>query len=87
MLPLVAKAEASDANLETYITRFLPLIMKLDKMRDLEVKSRMGSAIKVKKYETLISQVWSLIPSFCCQSSPKMHECVVQLLKFMEPMI
>jgi len=34
-------------------------------MSDLEKKNARGSDIKVKKYETLIIQLWELLPHFC----------------------
>ena len=42
------------ADLAFYVKYFLPMILQLDKMSDLEKKNARGSDIKVKKYETLI---------------------------------
>ena len=64
LIPLIAQHQPADANLNFFLTHLLPLIMQLDKMRDLEKKSRNGSPIKIKKYETLIIQVWQLLPHF-----------------------
>jgi len=37
------------------------MIIQLDSLRGLEEKAR-GSDIKVKKYETLMVQIWKLLP-------------------------
>ena len=58
LLPLVGKHMTIDANLDFYVEYFLPLVLKLDKMRELEDNRRNGSKIKVKKYETLLMQIW-----------------------------
>ena len=42
------------AYLAFYVKYFLPMILQLDNMSDLEKKNTRGSEIKVKKYETLI---------------------------------
>jgi len=55
-------------------------------MRELEQKNG-GSGIKVKKYETLIIQVWSLLPQFCMANSPNMIDCFGQIIKYLEPII
>ena len=50
------------------------MVMQLEEMRGLEKKSR-GSDIKIKKYETLLVQLWELFPHFCQSNSERMSEC------------
>ena len=57
MLILIDKNLKIDANLDFFVSYFLPIILQLDKMRELEKKNK-GSEIKVKKYETLLVQIW-----------------------------
>jgi len=54
LLTLVSQNMNEGANLDFFVQYFLPQLLKLDKMRDLESKQR-GSEIKIKKYSTLIS--------------------------------
>jgi hypothetical protein len=86
LLVLIEKNLKIDANLDFYVSYFLPIILQLDKMRELEKKNK-GSEIKIKKYETLLVQVWSLLPQFCMSNSPNLSDCFAQLLKFLEPII
>ena len=55
-------------------------------MRELEKKGK-GSDIKVKKYETILVQVWRLLPQFCMSNSPNLSDCFATLLKYIEPII
>ena len=55
-------------------------------MRELELKSN-GQTVKVKKYETMIAQLWSLLPQFCQCNSPHMAASFTQVLTYMEPII
>ena len=73
MLTIIEKHLKIDANLDFYLEYFLPLILQLDKCRDLESKARQGSQVKVRKYETLLVQIWGLLPKFCQSNSPNMH--------------
>lgn len=54
LLPIVTKHLSIDANLDFYVEYFLPVVLQLDKMRELENKNKNGSQIKVKKYETML---------------------------------
>ena len=54
LLTIIPKHLTLDANLDFYVEYFLPIVLQLDKMRELENKARNGSKIKVKKYETLL---------------------------------
>jgi hypothetical protein len=56
-------------------------------MRELEKKNKKGSEIKVKKYETMLIQIWQLLPQFCSSNSPKMSDCFVQILVYLEPIL
>lgn len=53
LLPLIRQFLKVDANLDFFVEYFMPIIIQLDRLRDLEQKSH-GSEIKVKKYETLL---------------------------------
>lgn len=86
LITLVAKNLTIDANLEFYATYFLPIILKIDKMRELE-QQNVGQTVKVKKYETLLAQLWSLLPQFCQSNSPNMAACFAQILTYLEPII
>lgn len=86
LLPLVSNHLKKDANLDFFVEYFLPMIMQIDKMRELEKKSRQ-SEIKVKKYETMLVQIWQLLPQFCSSNSPNMSNCFVQVLKYLEPIL
>lgn len=57
LLPLVGQHLKKDANLDFFVEYFLPMILQIDKMRELQKKSR-GSEIKIKKYETMLVQIW-----------------------------
>jgi len=87
IIPLIHIHLKKDANLDFFVAYFMPMIMQLDKLRDLEVKNPKGSDIKVKKYETLLVQVWSLLPQFCSSNSPNMSDCFMQVLNFLEPIL
>jgi len=65
---------------------FLPIILQIDKLRELEAKGK-GSDIKVKKYETMLVQIWQLLPKFCSSNSPNMRDCFIELLKYLEPIL
>ena len=43
--------------------------------------------MKAKKYETLIFQLWELLPIFCRYNSPQLSGAVASLLPFLEPMV
>jgi hypothetical protein len=45
------------------------------------------SLIKAKKYETLIVQIWNLLPIFCRYSSAQLASGFSSLLEFLEPMV
>jgi hypothetical protein len=57
MLPLIEHNLKIDANLDFFVEYFMPMVLQLDKLRELEQKAK-GSEIKVKKYETLLVQIW-----------------------------
>ena len=57
VLPLIEHNLKIDANLDFFVEYFMPMVLQLNKLRELEEKAR-GSAIKVKKYETLLVQIW-----------------------------
>jgi len=61
LLPLIEGNLKKDANLDFFVQYFMPMIIQLDSLRGLEEKAR-GSDIKVKKYETLMVQIWKLLP-------------------------
>lgn len=43
--------------------------------------------MKAKKHETLIIQIWEILPIFCRYNSPKLAEAVSSLLGYLEPMV
>lgn len=45
------------------------------------------SQIKAKKYETLIIQIWNVLPIFCRFTSPKLAAGFSSLLEYLEPMV
>jgi len=57
VLPLIEQNLKIDANLDFFVEYFMPMVLQLNKLRELEEKAR-GSVIKVKKYETLLVQIW-----------------------------
>lgn len=83
LIQLIPHSLKKDNNLLFYVQYFLPMIVQLEQMRGLEKKSG-GSPIKVKKYETMLVQVWELLPHFCRSNSERMCECLKELLKFLE---
>mmetsp|Transcript_24172 Transcript_24172/g.37157 ORF Transcript_24172/g.37157 Transcript_24172/m.37157 type:complete len:254 (+) Transcript_24172:1367-2128(+) len=85
LITLVAN-NLKDANLDFFADYFLPEILKLDKMRDLEKKDT-GSEIKMKKYETMIAQIWMLLPIFCHHNSPNMSAKFSQILTYLDPIV
>ena len=54
LLPLIPQNLKKDANLDFYVSYFLPIVLQLDQMRELEKNNANGSQIKVKKYETIL---------------------------------
>ena len=87
MLPLIENNLKIDANLDYYVEYFMPMVLQLDKLRELEQKAQKGSDIKVKKYETLLVQIWQLLPQFCSSNSPHMSDCFAEVLKYLEPIL
>lgn len=57
ILTLVPTYLKKEAHLDFFVEYFLPLILQIDKMKELECKNN-GQSIKVKKYETLLVQIW-----------------------------
>lgn len=86
MLPLIEHNLKIDANLDFFVEYFMPMVLQLDKLRELEQKAK-GSEIKVKKYETLLVQIWQLLPQFCSSNSPHMSDCFAEVLKYLEPIL
>ena len=43
--------------------------------------------MKAKKYETLICQIWELLPIFLRQNSPKLASAFASLLEHLEAMV
>jgi hypothetical protein len=54
----------NNGDLAYFVNYFLPIIFGLEKKMKTE-KGQDGSEIKAKKYETLIVQLWELLPNFC----------------------
>ncbi len=50
-------------------------------------KNREGNEIKGKKYETLIIQLWELLPNFCHFNSPRLSSAFAALIQHLEPMV
>lgn len=86
LIPLIAHNLKEGANLDFFVHYFLPMILQIDKLREMEQQSN-GSLIKVKKYETLLTQLWQLLPLFCQSNSPQMSDCFAELLKYLEPIL
>lgn len=51
-------------------------------MRKLEKQS--GGTYKVKKYETLIDQIWHLLPLVCRKNCPNMFQSLTKVLNRLE---
>lgn len=56
-------------------------------MRELEKNNTKGSQIKVKKFETILVQIWQLLPQFCRSNSPNLRDCFIELIKYLEPIM
>jgi len=59
----VAKKSVKNESLNFYVQNFLPLIDLLQKSRKEAQKEKQH--IKLKKYETLICQIWEILPNYC----------------------
>jgi hypothetical protein len=68
----IMQAKLQKADIVFFVQHFLPLLQKLEETRQACLKpvSETYSAIKAKKYETLIVQIWNLLPIFCRFNSP-----------------
>ena len=56
-------------------------------MRVLEQQNPLGSTIKVKKYETMIGQIWELLPSFCHMNCQFMTQSFSKVLKELDKLL
>jgi hypothetical protein len=77
------------ADIVFFVEQFIPLLKQLEHMRQavLAPVSETYSSIKAKKYETLIIQIWNLLPIFCRFTSPKLAAAFSSLLEYLEPMV
>lgn len=68
---------------------FIPLLKQLEQMRQQSLKqvAETYSSIKAKKYETLIVQIWNLLPIFCRYNSSQLASGFSSLLEYLEPMV
>ena len=74
--------------MDYYVAQMLPMIMHLTQMRQLELQESGGQeTIKSKKYETLIVQLWELLPLFCKQNSANMYGCLAKLLPKLDELL
>ena len=72
-----------------FLQYFVPLINQLDTFRIQTATPGHPdfSMVKSKKYETLIVQIWELLPIFCRFNSPKYSEAVATVIGYLEPMV
>jgi hypothetical protein len=77
------------ADMAFFVEHLIPYIKQIDKLRQLASKPthESFSQIKAKKYETLIVQIWNLLPIFCRYNSPQLSSAFSSLLRYLEPMI
>lgn len=83
----IAQKFLTKGDLAFYVQYFLPKIHQLDLQRQKEKKMLDGSDIKAKKYETLIIQIWNLLPNFCHSNSPQLSQAFATLIGQLEPMV
>lgn len=74
--------------MDYFVAQMLPIILHLTQMRQLELQESGGpETIKSKKYETLIVQLWQLLPLFCKQNSANMYGCLAKLLPRLDQLL
>lgn len=61
--------------------------MVLNKAKESEEQSSGKDSIKSKKFETLMLQVWELMPNFCRSNSANLSQSFSSLLPYIEKMI
>ena len=75
-----------NGDLAFYVQYFLPMILELDQKRQYETNVT-KSELRAKKYETLMVQLWDLLPNFCRYNSPQLSSAFATLIAYLEPMI
>lgn len=65
------------------------MIKSLDEQRQICLRKTREhySEVKAKKYETLICQIWELLPIFLRQNSSMLSSAFSSLLQYLEPMV
>ena len=77
MLPIAKKYLPND-DPSFFIVNFIPLIKQLE-----QSKSTAPSSIKAKKYETLIVQIWELLPKYV-QNDKNLDKVIAALIPYLE---
>jgi len=85
----VARYKLRKADVRFFVEFFVPLLTDLEAKRLLWLKQTREdySEIKAKKYETLIIQIWELLPIFLRQNSPSLASGFAALLEQLEQMV
>lgn len=65
----ITQTSIKNGDLAFFVEYFLPNINALDKYIKAN-KKQPGTEIRSKKYETLMVQLWELLPEFCKYNSP-----------------
>lgn len=86
LLPAV-KRHLKRGDLAFFLTYFIPTATNLGIKAEEHKSGADYSLTKVKKYETMIVQIWELLPIFCRYNSPKLAEAFKTLLDHLETMV
>ena len=86
LIPIIKKY-LENGDLAFFVQYFIPIIKHLDLLMAQNRKQGGGSEIKAKKYETMIVQLWEILPNFCRFNSPKLSSAFATLIQFLEPMV
>ena len=78
----IVKQKLPRADMVFFTQSLIPIINQIDALRvkSLQPKNPDYSIVKAKKYETLIVQIWELLPIFCRYNSPNLAPAFSSLL-------
>lgn len=80
----VIKDHVKNEPMHFYVENFLPLILELSKAQKIVKKDQ--EFIKHKKYETLIYQIYDILPNFC-SNAEKFGECLPKIVPKLDKII
>ena len=85
----IARYKLKRADLKFFVEYFVPTLKNLEAQRQTNMRQTREdySAIKAKKNETLIVQIWELLPIFLRQNSTKLGSAFASLLEPLEQMV